>query len=142
MTKRWLALMVACLALGVVVAGCGGSDNNSSNDSSSGDGGGASSSTSTPTEPAPAPAAKGGSGDVTMKDIKFHPDKVSIKKGQTVVWTNDDSVGHDVTADSFQSGSPGGIENGQTFQHKFPKAGTFKYQCSVHPGMTGQVVVK
>ena len=140
MTKRWLALMVACLALGVVVAGCGGSDNNSSNDSSSGDGGGASSSTSTPTEPAP--AAKGGSGDVTMKDIKFHPDKVTIKKGQTVVWTNDDSVGHDVTADSFQSGSPGGIENGQTFQHKFPKAGTFKYQCSVHPGMTGQVVVK
>ena len=139
MTKRWLALMVACLALGVAVAGCGGSDNNSSNDNSD-SGGGGGGSTSTPT--APAPAAKGGAGDVTMKDIKFNPAKVTIKPGQTVVWTNDDSVGHDVTATGFKSGSPGGIENGQTFQHKFPKKGTFKYQCSVHPGMTGVVVVK
>ena len=138
MTKRWLALMVACLALGVA-AGCGGSDNSNDNGSNGG-GGGASDSTSTPA--APAPAAKGGSGDVTMKDIKFHPSKVTIKKGQTVVWTNEDSVGHDVTSDTFKSGSPGGIENGQTFQHKFPKKGTFKYQCSVHPGMTAEVVVK
>ena len=138
MTKRWLALMVACLALGVA-AGCGGSDNSNDN-SSNGGGGGGSGSTSTPA--APAPAAKGGSGDVTMKDIKFNPSKVTIKKGQTVVWTNEDSVGHDVTSDTFKSGSPGGIENGQTFQHKFPKKGTFKYQCSVHPGMTAEVVVK
>jgi plastocyanin len=138
MTKRLLALMVACLALGVVAAGCGGSDNNSSNDNSGGGGGGGG--TSTPAQPAP--AAKGGSGDVTMKDIKFNPAKVTIKKGQTVVWTNEDSVGHDVTSDGFKSGDPGGIENGQTFQHKFPKKGTFNYQCSVHPGMTGEVVVK
>jgi plastocyanin len=138
MTKRWLALMIACLSLGVA-AGCGGSDD--SNDSNSnGGGGGGGGAASTPTEPAP--AAKGGSGDVTMKDIKFNPSKVTIKKGQTVVWTNDDSVGHDVTADGFKSGDPGAIESGQTFQHKFPKKGTFKYQCSVHPGMTGQVVVK
>jgi len=93
MTKRWLALMVACLALGVA-AGCGGSD--SSNDNSSNGGGGGGGGTTAPAEPAP--AAKGGSGDVTMKDIKFHPDKVTIKTGQTVVWTNEDSVGHDVTS--------------------------------------------
>ena len=139
MTKRWLALMVACLALGVAT-GCGGSDNSNDNSSNGGGGGGSSDSTSTPA--APAPAAKGGSGDVTMKDIKFHPSKVTIKKGQTVVWTNEDSVGHDVTSDGFKSGDPGGIDNGQTFQHKFPKKGAYKYQCSVHPGMTGEVVVK
>jgi plastocyanin len=138
MTKRWLALMVACLALGVA-AGCGGSDSGN-DDNGSGGGGGGGGGTTAPAEPAP--AAKGGSGDVTMKDIKFHPDKVTIKTGQTVVWTNEDSVGHDVTADDFKSGDPGGIENGQTFQHKFPKKGTFKYQCSVHPGMEGTVVVK
>jgi plastocyanin len=136
MTKRWLALTVACLALGLVAAGCGGSDDNNSDNGGGGNGGGT-------TAPAnPAPAAKGGSGDVTMKDIKFHPSKVSIKTGQTVVWTNDDSVGHDVTSDTFKSGDPGGIENGQTFQHKFAKKGTFKYQCSVHPGMEGTIVVK
>ena len=140
MTKRWLALMVACLALGVVAAGCGGSDNNSSSSSGCG-GGGDTSSTSTPA--APAPAAKGGAGDVTMKDIKFHPDKVTIKPGQTVVWTNDDSVGHDVTSDTFKSGSPGGIEHGQTFQHKFPKTGHVQVlSAACTPGMTAQVVVK
>jgi plastocyanin len=135
MTKRWLALMLASLSLGVA-AGCGGSDN--SNDNSGGGGGGGG--TSTPAQPAP--AAKGGSGDVTMKNIKFNPSKVTIKKGQTVVWTNNDTVGHDVTSDGFKSGDPGGIEPGKTFQHKFPKQGTFKYQCSVHPGMTAEVVVK
>jgi plastocyanin len=141
MTKRWLALLVACLAL-PVAAGCGGSDSSSgsSNGNSGGNGGGGGGGTTAPAQPAP--AAKGGSADVTMKDIKFNPSKITIKKGQTVVWTNDDPVGHDVTDDGFKSGSPGGIENGQTFQHKFPKKGTFKYQCSVHPGMTGEVVVK
>jgi plastocyanin len=128
MTKRWLALLLGCLALALVAAGCGGDDD----DNGGGGGGGQQQ----------APAATSGGGDVTMKDIKFNPSKVTIKKGQTVVWTNDDSVGHDVTADGFKSGDPGGIEGGQTFQHKFPKKGTFKYQCSVHPGMTAEVVVK
>jgi plastocyanin len=141
MTKRWLTLTFACLSLGAFAVGCGGSsDDDSGGGSSSGGSNGGGGGASAPEEQAP--TAKGGAGDVTMKDIKFNPAKVTIKKGQTVVWTNDDSVGHDVTSDTFKSGSPGGIENGQTFQHKFAKAGTFKYRCSVHPGMEGTVVVK
>jgi plastocyanin len=77
-----------------------------------------------------------------MKDIKFNPSTVKIKAGDTVTWTNDDSVGHDVTDDSFKSGSAGGVEPGQSFKHKFPKAGTFTYVCTVHPGMKGTIVVK
>ena len=128
MTKRWLALLLGCLALALVVGGCGGDDD----DNGGGGGGGQQQ----------APAATSGGAQVTMKDIKFNPSTVNVKVGDTVTWTNDDSVGHDVTGDGFKSGSAGGLAGGDTFKHKFAKAGTFKYQCTVHPGMTGEVVVK
>jgi plastocyanin len=128
MTKRWLALLLGCLALALVAAGCGGDDD----DNGGGGGGGQQQ----------APAATSGGGQVTMKDIKFNPSTVNIKVGDTVTWTNEDSVGHDVTGDGFKSGPAGGLQSGDTFKHKFDKAGTFKYQCTVHPGMTGEVVVK
>jgi large subunit ribosomal protein L10 len=101
-------------------------------------------------EPAAPTAEDGGGGSggtgpgtqVSMKDIKFNPGSVTIKAGGKVTWTNDDSVGHDVTADDFESGSPGGIDGGSTFSHTFKKAGTYNYVCSVHPGMKGTVKVK
>jgi plastocyanin len=126
--KRVIALLAACLALGIVVAGCGGDDDGG--DSGSAD-----------TKEQPAPAAEGGSAEVSMKDIKFNPSEVTVKAGDTVTWTNDDGVGHDVTGDSFKSGEPGALENGDTFEHTFDKAGTFDYVCTVHPGMKGTVKV-
>jgi plastocyanin len=128
--KIWVAALTACCAVALPVAGCGGDD-----DDNGGSGG------STTTEQSTAPTSTGGGASVTMKDIKFNPTEVKIKAGQAVTWTNDDSVGHDVTADSFKSGSAGGIGGGQTFQHTFKKAGTFSYVCTVHPGMKGTVVV-
>jgi plastocyanin len=143
--KRLLLLLIACLALALVAAGCGGDDGDD-------DGGGA----TTQEQPAPSaeepsaeePADTGGGGgggggpQVSMKDIKFNPETLKIKVGQTVTWTNDDSVGHDVTGDDFKSGDPGGIDSGGTFQHTFKKAGKFDYVCSVHPGMNGSIQVK
>jgi plastocyanin len=141
MTKL-LTLIVACLALGLVVAGCGGDDEGSGGDAvntdqpaekgSAGGGGGG----------AEAPA--GGGKKVVMKDITFEPGDVSVAAGDTVTWTNDDTVNHDVTADdkSFSSGDAGDLAPGDTYDHKFDKAGTFKYVCTVHPGMEGEVVVK
>ena len=142
--RRLLALLLTLLALAVVAAGCGGGDD----DGDSGNGGG-----NAPAEEPAAPSADhddgggGGSGgtgpgtQVTMKDIKFNPGSVTIKAGGKVTWTNDDSVGHDVTGDDFESGSPGGIDGGSTFSHTFKKAGTYNYVCSVHPGMEGTVKV-
>jgi plastocyanin len=127
--KRAIALLAACLALGIVVAGCGGDDDGG--DSGSPD-----------TKEQPAPAAEGGSAEVSMKDIKFNPSEVTVKAGDTVTWTNDDGVGHDVTGDSFKSGDPGALENGDTFEHTFDKAGSFDYVCTVHPGMKGTVKVE
>jgi plastocyanin len=141
--RRLLALLLTLLALAVVAAGCGGGDDD---DGDSGNGGGNAPAAEEPAAPT-AEDGGGGSGgtgpgtQVSMKDIKFNPGTVTIKAGGKVTWTNDDSVGHDVTGDDFESGSPGGIEGGSTFSHTFKKAGTYNYVCSVHPGMKGTVKV-
>jgi plastocyanin len=132
MTKL-AATLCACLALGVVAAGCGGGDDNN--------GGGGGAKTSEQKQP-----ASGGGGaktaSVELKNIQFNPKTVSVAAGGTVKWTNDDSVGHDVTGSGFKSGAAGGLSNGDTYSHKFATAGNFKYRCTIHPGMEGTVVVK
>ena len=115
---RWLALLLACMALGLVGAGCGDDDD---------DGGG---------------SGGGGGAQVSMEGIAFNPSEVSVGVGDTVTWTNNESVAHDVTADSFSSGEPGGMMSGDTFEHTFEEAGTFDYVCTVHPGMEGTVTVE
>jgi plastocyanin len=129
MKTRWLALLFACLSLALVGVGCGDDDD---------DGGGGGQAA----EEQPAPAAEGGSAEVSMKDIKFSPEEVTVKAGDTVSWVNDDGVGHDVTGDDFKSGEPGAMQNGDTFEHTFDAAGTFEYVCTVHPGMKGTVKVE
>jgi plastocyanin len=136
--RRLFALLLACAALAVVIAGCGGGDDNDGD----GDGGSAPEAETTPAPKADDTGETNAGGpQVIMKDIKFNPATLKAKAGQTVTWTNDDSVGHDVTADDFDSGGAGNIEPGKTFTHKFAKAGTFPYVCSVHPGMKGTVKV-
>jgi plastocyanin len=140
--NKWLAVFFSALALGLVVAGCGSSDNKSSSSSSSS---GGSSSTKTT-----APAASTGGGktaSVQMKNIAFTPTAVTVAKGGTVKWTNEDTVGHDVTKKSgpgpkFSSGAAGGLQKGDTFQQKFTTAGTVHYVCTVHPNMQATVTVK
>lgn len=142
---RLLALLAACVALGAVGAGCGGDDDNGDG----GNGGGSAPSAEEPAAPTAEDTGGGGGGSggtgpgtqVSMKDIKFNPETVKVKAGGKVTWTNDDTIGHDVTADAFESGSPGGIDGGSTYSHIFKKPGTFDYVCSVHPGMKGSVKV-
>jgi plastocyanin len=142
---RWLALLLACAALALVAAGCGDDDDDD------GGGGGA----ATTEQPAGGGGDDGGGGgdddggggggggtEVSMEGIAFQPAEVTVSAGDTVNWVNNDTVGHDVTADSFSSGEPGAMENGDEFEHTFEEAGTFDYVCTVHPGMEGSVVVE
>jgi len=129
--------VAACLALGgALVAGCGSSSSSSSN-SNSNSTPAAAPATSTP---AAAPAA-GGTVAVSMKNIQFVPKSVTAKVGQTVKWTNDDSVDHNVTATSGETFKSNTFGQGATYSHKLAKAGTIKYVCTIHPGMEGTIVV-
>ena len=101
-------------------------------------------------QPAPAPQSSGESGGgtkVSMKNLQFDPQSLTVKKGETVTWTNDESVGHDVTKEAgpgpkFSSGQPGGMQAGDTFQQRFDIVGEVMYVCTVHPNMKGSVKVE
>jgi plastocyanin len=138
--KRLLVLLIACLALARVVAGCGGDDDD--DDSGNGGGGG------NTEQPADGGGGGGGGGaEVGMMNIQFEPSDVTIKAGETVTWTNDEGVAHDVDKTSgpgaqFSSGPEGGMMEGDTFEHTFDQAGTYEYVCRVHaPGMAGTIEV-
>jgi plastocyanin len=81
---------------------------------------------------------------VEITDRAFKPAKIKIKKGDTVVWTNNGEGDHTVTstddddAESFDSGK---IAVGGTFEHTFGEAGKFEYKCDYHTRMKGVVEV-
>jgi len=134
--SRVLAALLTCMALGLVVAGCGGDDDDDG-------GGGAAATTEQPADEGGGGGGGGAGGaEVTMEGIAFKPAQVTISAGDTVTWTNNDSAGHDVTGDDFKSGDAGGLGQGDTFEHTFEEAGTFDYVCTVHPGMEGSVKVE
>ena len=138
--SRWFLVLLACLALGLVAAGCGGDDDD--------DGGGAAETTEQPADTA-AEDTGGAAGEVVevgMEGIQFDPKNVTVKAGGTVKWTNNESVPHDVTKEDgpgpdFSSGK-GNLSEGDTYQQNFQKAGKVNYVCTVHPNMTGTVTVE
>jgi len=77
----------------------------------------------------------------------FEPATLSIPLGASVKWTNEDPTLHTVTsggADAAESGKifdSGYIAGGKTFEWTFGKAGTFEYYCTLHPFMTGKLIV-
>ncbi len=77
---------------------------------------------------------------ITIKNMAFNPASLSVSAGTTVIWTNSDTTMHTVTADdaSFNSGN---IAIGATYSRAFNSAGTFSYHCTLHPEMTGKIVV-
>ncbi len=80
------------------------------------------------------------SASVTIKNFAFDPSEVTIAKGGTVTWTNDDGTSHTVAFDDGNASTV--LGNGKTFVRTFDAEGTFSYHCSIHPSMTGKVIVK
>ena len=83
-----------------------------------------------------------------MKNIQFDPKDISVKAGETITFTNDEAIPHDVhktsgPGDDFSSGETGGMQEGDTFELTLDKAGKYGYVCNVHaPGMAGTITVK
>ncbi|MGB7953235.1 MAG: plastocyanin/azurin family copper-binding protein [Candidatus Nitrosopolaris sp.] len=91
----------------------------------------------------------------TLANKAFAPNPLNAKVGDTVTWTNKDTIFHTVTSgtgpsdtthgkefDSGLSGPTALTTQGKTFSHKFMTAGEFPYFCQLHPTMVGKVVVK
>ena len=78
---------------------------------------------------------------VTIADMSFSPSTLTVKKGTTVTWTNNDSVAHTVVSDSGSELGSENLENGENYTHKFDTVGTFAYHCSIHPNMKATITV-
>jgi plastocyanin len=85
-----------------------------------------------------APAA---GAEVKIDNFSFGPASVTVSAGTTVTWTNRDDIPHTVVSDDkvFKSKV---LDTDEKFSYKFAKPGTYPYFCSVHPKMTGKVIVQ
>jgi plastocyanin len=93
--------------------------------------------------PVAAPAAAAAPNTVTIDNFAFGPATVTVAVGTKVTWTNRDDEPHTVvSADDPRAFKSGALDTGDSFTFTFDKPGTYKYFCSIHPHMTGTVVVK
>ena len=149
------AAVTSIAAAVLALAACGSSGSSTSSGAGSGDrsygGGGATTAgaaaATTAAGGAATTAASGGgaapsagAGAVTIKDFAFDPGDLTVAKGTTVTWKNDDSATHRIKSGdgSFDSKD---LKNGDSFDHTFDTAGTFDYVCGIHPSMKGKITV-
>src|SRR5438132_1250978 len=79
--------------------------------------------------------------EVKVDNFSFSPQTITIAAGTTVIWTNRDDIPHTVVSDDkfFKSKV---LDTDEKFSFTFDKPGTFGYFCSIHPKMTGKIVVQ
>jgi plastocyanin len=80
--------------------------------------------------------------EVAIDNFSFSPNTVTLSVGGTVTWTNHDNVPHVVSSADNQFKKSPLLKTGQSFSHTFAKTGTYNYFCSIHPRMTGKIIVK
>jgi plastocyanin len=78
--------------------------------------------------------------EVLLDNFSFAPAVASVPVGTTITWTNRDDVPHNVVSTEQIFKSPV-LDTDEQFAHRFDTAGTYQYFCSIHPRMTGRVVV-
>jgi plastocyanin len=93
-------------------------------------------------ESTPADAAAAKTVRIDIKDYAYSKEKVTVKVGTRIVWTNRDDMRHDVTRDGKAGPKSKLLDQGKRYTWTATKAGTFTYHCSPHPFMKGTIVVK
>lgn len=131
MKSREPLLVALLLALVLMLVGCSGYGGSSSTGTGGGTTGGTTGGSTGGT------TASGTT--VVEKGFAFSPASLDVKVGDTVTFTNEDSAPHNVSIDGKSLGSQA---QGASVTWTAAAAGTFPYSCTIHPSMTGQIVVK
>ncbi len=121
--KKILALPML-LAGVLVLSGCGGYSNTAT----------PAAQTPIATQQAPVTATT-----INIHNFAFSPATLTVKKGTTVTWTNNDSAPHQIKSATFNSSQ---LSKGQSFSFTFDSVVTFDYSCSIHPSMLGKIIVE
>lgn len=85
---------------------------------------------------------KASKSEVVIDNFSFSPKTTAVPIGATVTWTNHDNVPHVITSADDQFKKSPVLKTGQRFSNAFATAGTYSYFCSIHPQMTGKIIVK
>jgi len=83
-----------------------------------------------------------GKNEIAIANFSFSPKMFTVPAGGTVTWINHDKVPHVISSadNQFQKSPP--LQPGQSFSNTFATRGTYSYFCSLHPRMTGKIIVK
>jgi len=79
---------------------------------------------------------------VKIDNFSFGPSTLTVPVGSTVTWTNQDDVPHNVVSTEGKTLKSPVLDTDQKFSCTFTQAGTYPYYCSIHPKMTGKVIVQ
>lgn len=77
--------------------------------------------------------------NISAVNFSFNPGILNINKGDTIIWTNQDSAPHQIAGGDLNGPV---MSKGQSYTFVFNNVGTFNYHCAIHPSMTGTVIVK
>jgi plastocyanin len=86
-------------------------------------------------------AQQASASEVKIDNFSFAPETLTVAVGTTVTWTNRDDIPHTIVSTDgvFKSKAR---DTDEKFSYTFAKAGTYSYYCSLHPKMTGKIVVQ
>jgi plastocyanin len=126
---------VACLALTLMLAGCGGSSHPASS-------AGPVSSSATTNAPAAKNAPKAGAVKLAIKNFAFKPPTITVAAGTKLTFTNDDKTAHTATSTATGAFDTGTINPGHSATVVLKKPGTYTYYCQFHAFMRATVIVK
>ncbi len=80
--------------------------------------------------------------EITIDNFSFKEQVVTVAPGTEVTWVNQDDAPHKVVSEDKKTFKSPVLDTDGRFSFTFTKPGTYKYFCSIHPSMTGTVVVK
>lgn len=86
-------------------------------------------------------AAQTQASEIKVDNFTFSPEVVTVPLNSTVTWTNKDDVPHVIASTDGVFRSKG-LDTDDRYSFKFTRAGTYSYYCSIHPKMTGKIVVQ
>jgi amicyanin len=86
-------------------------------------------------------SAQDAPGTIGIDNFTFNPQKLTVKAGTAVTWTNKDDIPHAIAAVSKQFKSKA-LDTGDAYSFTFTTPGAYEYFCSLHPHMTGTIVVE
>jgi plastocyanin len=87
-------------------------------------------------------SAGGSESRIEIKDFSFNPQTITVKSGERITWVNKDEEPHTVVSVQKQFKKSSALDTDQEFTVTAGAPGTYTYFCSVHPKMTGTIIVQ